>query len=101
MSAADEAKRLQTAGDLVARALGELSQGEFDRAEPLLLQALEIQHKTLGASHPLCGPTLKHLADLYWGKGDLARCVSYLVPALDFYARVISSENEVYATELM
>src|SRR5437870_919207 len=97
----DEAKRQQSVDDLVALALLNLSHGEFDHAEPLLLRALEIQQKMLGKTHALCGPTLKYLADLYWGKGDLTRCVSYLVPALDFYPRVISAENEVYATELM
>lgn len=57
-------------------------QGEYDRAEPLFLEALDVRREHLGESHAYVGATLNNLGMLYQAKGDLESARDYITEAL-------------------
>jgi tetratricopeptide (TPR) repeat protein len=68
---------------LMATALHDLAaiyqvQGQYAKAEPLYLRALDIREKTLGPNHAFVGATLANLAELdrAWGRRDRAAAYS-------------------------
>jgi tetratricopeptide (TPR) repeat protein len=63
------------------------SQGNYGKAEPLLVRALAIREKVLGKEHPSVATSLNNLATLYWGKGDITR-------ATDFFTRGLAVEEK-------
>ena len=45
------------------------SQGRYEEAEPLLIQALELSQRLLGENHPSVAISLNNLAELYSSQG--------------------------------
>ncbi|MBI4746970.1 MAG: tetratricopeptide repeat protein [Acidobacteria bacterium] len=60
-----------------------LARRDFAEAEPLLQRALAIREKALGPDHPEMISSLNLLADLYLGKGDIARSIAYRIRGAD------------------
>ena len=52
------------------------AQGDYAKAEPLLLRSLEIREKVLGECHPLVATSLNNLAQFYNTQGDYAKASS-------------------------
>jgi tetratricopeptide (TPR) repeat protein len=74
--------------------------GQYDKAEPLLLDALETQEKILGNAHPDVFETLTHLGWL-WRKTDrLEEASPVLQKALDVALSVYGEEHPKVATAL-
>ena len=68
-----------------ARALGTLywSQGHYDRAEPLLVEALEQRRRVLGEEHPDTLAALNILAVLYQEQGRLSQAQPFYEQSLE------------------
>jgi tetratricopeptide (TPR) repeat protein len=72
---------------LMATALHNLAaiyhvQGEYAKAEPLYLRALDIREKALGPNHPFVGATLANLAELDRARGMRGRAAAYSARAI-------------------
>src|SRR5262249_16066687 len=59
------------------------AQGAYARAEPLLVRALDIREKALGATHPDVALSLNDLAGLYQAQGAYARAEPLLARAAE------------------
>jgi eukaryotic-like serine/threonine-protein kinase len=66
--------------------------GLYDKATPLLEEALAIRRQTLGEQHPDVATTLNHLAELTHVKGDLAT-------AERMYQEVLTTRQRIYGAE--
>jgi CHAT domain-containing protein len=64
------------------------TQGAYAKAEPLLVQALHLSERTLGAWHPDVATSLNNLAVLYQAQGAYARAEPLVVRALAIDERV-------------
>jgi tetratricopeptide (TPR) repeat protein len=58
------------------------SQGKYEQAEPLYLQALEMTKKLLGAEHPDVATSLNNLAELYHSQGKYEQAEPLFLQAL-------------------
>jgi len=63
------------------------TQGEYARAEPLLLQVRDMRAKTLGENHPDVARSLNNLALLYVMQGAYATAEPLLVRAVAILER--------------
>ena len=71
------------------------SMGEYDRAEPLVRKALQIQEQVLGKAHPSYATSLHTLARLYRDQGDNARAESLYRQALEIKEQVLGKTHPV------
>ena len=55
---------------------------DYAKSEACYLQALEIQKKTYGNSHPQLVSTLANLGGLYTSMGNLTKAETFLLQAL-------------------
>jgi tetratricopeptide (TPR) repeat protein len=72
-----------------------------ERAERLLLRALEVQKKVLGEEAPEVGLTVRQLGELYLARRDPAHAVPMLALASDFCGKVLGQGSWQYAASLM
>ena len=59
------------------------SQGRYDKAEPLYIQALELTKRILGENHPDTATSLNNLAALYDGQGRYSEAELLYIQALE------------------
>jgi tetratricopeptide (TPR) repeat protein len=74
--------------------------GENAKAEPLYLQAKEIQKKVLGENHPLYATSLNNLAELYNSMGEHAKAEPLHLQAKEIQKKVLGENHPSYATSL-
>ena len=74
--------------------------GEYSKAEPLFIQALEMGRKLLGNEHPDVATSLNNLAQLYQSQGRYEEAEPYLVQALEMSCRLLGSEHPAVAKSL-
>ena len=77
-----EPKSPDVATGLQSLAAIDLYMGDYAKAEPLLLKALDLSEKELGPQHPNTGGVMEALGVLYDEMGDFARSESYFQRAL-------------------
>jgi tetratricopeptide (TPR) repeat protein len=76
------------------------SQGKYDRAEPLYLQALELRKSILGENHPDYATSLNNLALLYKSQGKYDRAEPLYLQALELKKSILGENHPSYATSL-
>jgi tetratricopeptide (TPR) repeat protein len=76
------------------------SQGRYDQAEPLLVQALELRKRLLQEDHPNVATSLNNLALLYKSQGRYAEAEPLLVQALELRKRLLGEDHPDVATSL-
>ena len=74
--------------------------GEYDRAEPLYRQALEIKKKALGEEHPDYANSLNNLAALYRALGAYDRAEPLFCQALEIKKKALGEWHPDYANSL-
>lgn len=72
---------------------------QHERAEPLLVRALDIQERVLGSSHPAVAASLDKLGSVYWARGAYPKVEPLWVRAIDIRERVLGEHLDV-ATSL-
>ncbi|HYW21436.1 MAG TPA: tetratricopeptide repeat protein [Nodularia sp. (in: cyanobacteria)] len=65
------------------------SQGRYNQAEPLYLQALELYKRLLGDNHPSIATSLNNLANLYSDQGRYDQAETLYLQALEFCQQVL------------
>jgi CHAT domain-containing protein/Tfp pilus assembly protein PilF len=76
------------------------STGEYAKAEPLYVQAMEIRRGSVGEEHPRYATSLNNLASLYQSMGEYAKAELLYVQALKIRKRVLGEEHPDYARSL-
>jgi hypothetical protein len=76
------------------------SKGDHARAEPLFVQALEIQKKALGEAHPDYAAILDDLASLYASQGHQVRAESLFGQSLEIRKKALGKTHPDYAESL-
>ena len=74
--------------------------GQYGKAEPLLLQSLEICRKVLGAEHPDTANSLNNLAALYDTQGRYEESEPLLLQSLQIRRKVLGAEHPDTANNL-
>ena len=69
------------------------SQGRYEEAEPLYLQALKIRRKLLGEEHPSIATTLNNLAGLYQSQGRYEEAEPLYLQALEISRKLLGEEH--------
>ncbi|MEH2290345.1 MAG: tetratricopeptide repeat protein, partial [Nostoc sp.] len=64
------------------------SQGRYDQAEPLFLQALKLCKRLLGEVHPDAATSLNNLANLYYSQGRYDQAEPLFLQALEVFQQV-------------
>jgi eukaryotic-like serine/threonine-protein kinase len=82
-----QAKLMDTIGGLYQ------SIGVYDRAQPLLEEALKLRRQTLGAEHADVAASLHHLAGLVNKKGDFAGSETLYREALQLRRKLLGTEH--------
>lgn len=82
-----QAKLMDTIGGLYQ------SIGVYDRAQPLLEEALKLRRQTLGAEHAHVATSLHHLAELAFEKGDHAGSETLYREALALRRKLLGTEH--------
>ncbi|HEX7843763.1 MAG TPA: CHAT domain-containing tetratricopeptide repeat protein, partial [Kofleriaceae bacterium] len=75
-------------------------QGAYARAEPLLIRALEIREKALGALHPDVAQSLNNLATLYQAQGAFARAEPLFARSLEICEKALGAMHPNVAASL-
>ena len=75
-------------------------EGDYEQAEPLYYQLLEILKKTPDENQCAYAITLNNLASQYQDQGDFARAESLYRQALEIYKKVVGENNLAYARGL-
>ncbi|MDB9444940.1 tetratricopeptide repeat protein [Anabaena sp. CS-542/02] len=76
------------------------SQGRYDQAEPLYLQALELRKRLLGDNHPHVATSLNNLALLYSSQGRYDQAEPLYLQALELRKRLLGDNHPDVATSL-
>jgi tetratricopeptide (TPR) repeat protein len=76
------------------------SQGQYEKAEPLYEQALEMGKRLLGEEHPDVATSLNNLAGLYRNQGRYEQAEPMYKRALAIQEKVLSPEHPNVATSL-
>ncbi|MGD2183538.1 tetratricopeptide repeat protein [Lusitaniella coriacea] len=76
------------------------SQGRYEAAEPLYLEALDLKKKLLGEEHPHVASSLNNLAGLYKSQGRYEAAEPLYLEALDLYKKLLGEEHPDVATSL-
>ena len=76
------------------------SQGRYEEAEPLYIQALEMRRKLLGEEHPYVAITLNNLARLYKSQGRYEEAEPLYLQALEMKRKLLGEEHPDIATTL-
>ena len=74
--------------------------GQYEKAEPLYKQALEIQKRLLGEDHPDYAMSLNNLAALYGHMGQYEKAESLYRQALAISGRVLGENHPLYSLSL-
>ena len=69
------------------------SQGRYEEAEPLYIQALDMRKKLLGEEHPDVATSLNNLAGLYSSQGRYEEAEPLYIQALDMYKKLLGDEH--------
>jgi predicted RNase H-like HicB family nuclease len=72
---------------------GAHSQGRYEDAEPLYLQALELRKRLLGDNHPAVATSLNNLALLYNSQGKYAEAEALSQQALTVYQQTLGNQH--------
>jgi eukaryotic-like serine/threonine-protein kinase len=73
-------------------------QGQLDRAETLMSDALTINEKARGSSHHTTGYALTGLSQVHWRQGKLARAESEARASLEIFATTLPSDHQYVAS---
>ncbi|MBD2353788.1 tetratricopeptide repeat protein [Tolypothrix sp. FACHB-123] len=76
------------------------SQGKYNQAEPLFIQALDLLRRFLGDEHPDVAISLNNLAELYRSQGKYSQAEPLLIQAKDLRRRLLGEEHPDFATSL-
>ena len=76
------------------------SQGRYEQAEPLYIQALEIYKRILGENHPDTASSLNNLALLYDSQGRYEQAEPLYIQALELTKRINGENHPDYARSL-
>jgi tetratricopeptide (TPR) repeat protein len=76
------------------------SQGRYEQAEPLYLQALELSEQVLGENHPDVATSLNNLAYLYYSQGRYEQAEPLYLQALELRKRLLGENHPDVATSL-
>ena len=74
--------------------------GDFAKAEPLLLQAIQIRKQALGDKHPRYARALVSLGLLYYSMGEYAKAEPLYQQALQIDADTIGTKHPAFAASL-
>jgi serine/threonine protein kinase/tetratricopeptide (TPR) repeat protein len=75
--------------------------GQYEKAKPLLREALALGRRSLGADHPSIAQTLNELGVLHRETGDLAGAQPLLEESLAMRRRLFGPEHESVAVTLL
>ncbi|MEG4205016.1 tetratricopeptide repeat protein [Microcoleus sp. Pol7_A1] len=76
------------------------SQGRYSEAEPLYLQAVEIDRRSLPEDHPSLATHLNNLAALYKSQGRYSEAEPLFLQALEIGRRSLPEDHPILATHL-
>ena len=76
------------------------SQGRYEQAEPLYLQALELSQRLLGEDHPNVATSLNNLAGLYKSQGRYNEAEPLYLQALELWKHLLGEDHPDVATSL-
>ncbi len=76
------------------------SQGRYDKAEPLFLQALELLTRLRGDNHLLVAASLNNLAELYYSQGRYDQAEPLFIQGLELSKRLLGDNHPHVATSL-
>ena len=82
-----QAKLLDTIGGLY------ITLGLFDRAQPLLEEALRLRRQTMGAEHPEVAESLHHLGTVVYQRGDYPGSETLYREALQLRRKLLGSNH--------
>jgi tetratricopeptide (TPR) repeat protein len=71
--------------------------GNYQKAEPLYVQSLQITEKTLGKAHPDYALSLSNLAGLYFSQGNYQKAEPLFVEALQSNEKALGKAHPDYA----
>jgi serine/threonine-protein kinase len=82
--------------------IGQLYQGIglYDRAQPVLEEALKLRRQALGPEHPDVATSLNHVGEMANLKGDFARSELLLREALNMRRKLLGAEHKDVAESL-
>ena len=69
------------------------SQGRYEEAEPLYIQALDMRKKLLGEEHPDVATSLNNLAGLYFSQGRYEEAEPLYIQSLDMRKKLLGEEH--------
>ncbi|MCB0774767.1 MAG: CHAT domain-containing protein, partial [Chitinophagaceae bacterium] len=76
------------------------SMGNYSKAEPMYLEAMNVRKKVLGTEHPDYANSLNNLAFLYDEMGNYSKAEPMYLEALNVLKKVLGSEHPEYASSL-
>jgi tetratricopeptide (TPR) repeat protein len=76
------------------------SQGRYEQAEPLYVQALSLRRKLLGEDHPAVASSLNNLAYLYDSQGRYEQAEPLYVQALILWRELLGEDHPAVASSL-
>ncbi|KAF0249275.1 MAG: hypothetical protein FD167_1325 [bacterium] len=74
--------------------------GDYSKAEPIFIQALDIRKKIFGDNNLDTAQSISNLAELYHEKGDYSKAEPLLIQALDIYRKILGDNNPDTASSI-